>query len=250
MSPGDLPKAPGFVQPEAPAQDPPRRALTPSVGLALVALAGHPVGERPHRLSEREMRPLLDRALAEMTSDEVELSLDLGCGEAIGLRDVLTQGLATALLSAPRDRNDLLHARRLLLRLDRMRTTAPRAWADAEHNLALAEAWLAAPGDLGALGAARAHYERALTVRTRKADPEAWAKTTVAVADLLRDVYPGHDPAYLDQALESSTRRSRMHRPTCLRLRGWGSSCRAPAQSCSGRNGAVTAKRSRTSSSI
>src|SRR5205085_7736811 len=109
--------------------------------------------------------------------------------------------LATGLLSAPRDRNDQLEAERLLGRLAHLRQTAPHAWAAAAHNAAAAAAALAAPGDVAALDAARDGYERALTVRTREASPDDWAETTIALADLLRQAYPSHEPGYLDRSV-------------------------------------------------
>ncbi len=78
----------------------------------------------------------------------------------------------------------------------------PHTWANAEHNAAAAAAALAAPGDVAALDAARAGYERALMIRTREASSDDWAETTVALADLLRDAYPSQEPRYLDRSIK------------------------------------------------
>jgi CHAT domain-containing protein len=188
---------------EAPRPDSAGEAtLTPAVGAALVAMAGYPIGDRTESLSGQELRQLLERALADMSPDEAELAMKYLHGEHVGLRDLMMLWLATELLSAPRDRNDQLEAQRLLHRLGHMRETAPHTWANAEHNAAVAATALAAPGDLAALDAARAGYERALTVRTREANPDEWAETTSALADLLRDAYPSQEPRYVDRSIK------------------------------------------------
>ena len=188
---------------EAPRRDSPGDAtLTPAVGTALVAMAGHPIGDPARPVTGQELRPLLERALAEMSPDEAELAMEYLHGEVVGLRDLMTLWLATELLSTPRDRNDQLEAQRLLHRLGHLRKTAPHTWASAEHNAATAAAALAPPGDVAALDAACAGYERALTVRTREASPDDWADTTIALANLLRDAYPSQEPRYLDRSIK------------------------------------------------
>ncbi len=74
--------------------------LTPSVGSALVAMAGYPVGDRTEPLSGQELRQLLTRALAEMPPDEADLAMKYLHGELVGLRDLMTLWLATALGAA------------------------------------------------------------------------------------------------------------------------------------------------------
>jgi CHAT domain-containing protein/tetratricopeptide (TPR) repeat protein len=173
--------------------------LTPSVGAALVALAGHPIGDGP--VTGHDLRRLLEQALADMTSAEAEYALPYGHDELVGLRDVLTLNLAEELIKAPRDRNDNLAAQRLLRGVDHLRGPAPHSWAAALHNAAIVASRLATAGDLDALDLARVGFERALTVRTADADPESWAVTVVAQANLLQQDYPGDDPRYLDESI-------------------------------------------------
>lgn len=174
--------------------------LTPAVGAALVALAGHPVGGA--RVIGQDFRRLLEHALAEIAPAEAEYMLEYEHGELIGLRDLLTLKLAEELLKAPRDRNDNIEAQRLLRRLERLRTAAPHTWASARHNGAIVAARLADPGDVAALNAARAAFEQVLLVRTPDADPDAWAETLLALANLLQQDYPGSDPRYLDESIQ------------------------------------------------
>ena len=176
----------------------PAGTLSPSVGAALLAMAGMPAGAQA---APGELRQLLQQALAEMAPWEAVLEMEYEHGELLGLRDLMSTQLAIELANSPRDRNDMLLARRLLHGLDHLRETAPYAWAKARHNDASIAARLAPAGDLTALDAARADFELALTVRTRDAYPDDWAQTTVALADLLRSDYPGHDPAYLDRSV-------------------------------------------------
>jgi CHAT domain-containing protein len=175
--------------------------LSPAVGAALLAMAGIPVGDPPAPVTEAEQRQLLERALAEMTPGEGELAMEFQPGELVSLRDLMSNQLAGDLAGSPRDRIDLLRAQRLLQGLDHLRDTAPHAWAMARHNSAVVAARLASPGDLAALDAARADFELALTVRTSDTNPEDWAETLVALANLLRDDYPGQDPRYLDRSV-------------------------------------------------
>jgi CHAT domain-containing protein len=173
--------------------------LTPAVGAALVAVAGDPIGGEP--VVGQDLRRLLERALADIAPGEAELLLEYRHGELVGLRDMLTLNLATELLAAPRDRNDQLEAQRLMNRLDHLHATAPHTWASVQHNAGLVAAALATPGDLAALNAARAGFERALTVRTPDDSPDEWVETLVALTNLLRQDYPGDDSRYLDESI-------------------------------------------------
>ena len=179
----------------------PAGTLSPTVGAALLAIAGVPTGDPPTPAAPGEIRQLLQRALAEMTPREAGLAMEFEQGELLGLRDLMSAELAIELANSPQDRNDKLLARRLLQGLDHLRETAPYAWAKARHNGAQIAARLAPAGDVTALDAARADFELALTVRTRDAYPDDWALTTVALADLLRQEYPGHDPQYLERSV-------------------------------------------------
>jgi tetratricopeptide (TPR) repeat protein len=175
--------------------------LSPAVGAALLAMAGIPVGDPPAPVTEAEQRQLLERALAEMTPGEGQLAMEFQPGELVSLRDLMSNQLAGDLAGSPRDRIDLLRSQRLLQGLDHLRDTAPHAWVMARHNSAVVAARLASPGDLAALDAAQADFELALTVRTSNTNPEDWAETLVALANLLRDDYPGQDPRYLDRSV-------------------------------------------------
>jgi len=171
--------------------------LSPAVGMALLAMAGMPSGDPPAPVPPGELRQILERALAEMTPTEAAFAMEPRPGELVSLHDLISGQLAAKLADSPRDRNDLLQAQRLLHSLDHQRETAPHEWAMARHNSAVIAARLAAPGDVAALDAARADFELALTIRTRDADPEDWVQTEVALANLLRDDYPGQDPGYI-----------------------------------------------------
>lgn len=196
---------------EAPAGEPaegeaaddavPAGTLSPAVGAALLALAGMPAGDPSDPAASGGTRQLLQRALAEMTPREAGFAMQYEHGELIGLRELMSAGLAVELADSPRDRNDLLLALRLLDGLGQLRDTAPYAWAKARHNAAVIAKQLAPAGDTAALDAARADFELALSVRTRDAYPDDWVLTTVALADLLRDDYPGDDPGYLDRSV-------------------------------------------------
>lgn len=182
---------------EAPNSAEPADKLSPSVGAALLGIASLPTAPS----DPGELRELLQRALTEMTPWEASLMMEYEHGEMLNLRDLMGSHLAVELIDSPRDRNDMLLAQRLLQSLDHLRETAPYAWAKAHHNKAYVAALLAPAGDLAALDAARADFELALTIRTKDAYPDDWAQTTVALANLLCNDYPGHDPAYLDRSV-------------------------------------------------
>jgi CHAT domain-containing protein/tetratricopeptide (TPR) repeat protein len=174
----------------------PSPELAAAIGSAMMVIAGIPVGDPPTRPDRDRRRKVLEDTLAQLTPREDSLAVEYG-DEFIPVRSFISRSLAEELLAAPRDRNDILQAQHLLQDIPLPR----RAWAHARHNLAAVMAKLAPPGDIDALDAARAEYERALTVRTRDESPDEWAETTSAIANLLYTAYPDHDPRYLDEAV-------------------------------------------------
>ncbi|MEU4162026.1 tetratricopeptide repeat protein, partial [Actinoplanes sp. NPDC026670] len=193
---------PATPPPAAPEQKPAEgRSLPPAVGTAVLMMLGREPLHEGRPVSPEARRNLLIEALLDFRDEDADLAVEWQSRMFVPIRDLLTFGLATDLVSRPESRLDLVEAVRRYAELDRLREVAPRFWADAQHNTALAHTLLADARDLGELDAARAAFDRALTVRTRTTDPDDWATTLAALAVLLFRDYPGTDLGRADEAV-------------------------------------------------